>query len=210
MDRRNPRERGVRLGALLAVCALTPSPTWAAKKTGAGFFMLNRYAINTFSSRHACVSSVCSRDDVTRASIARDFAGYAPRVLLLKRASDSNNGESWAVPGGNYDPELDKSLYETALREAWEELGSVPTFTALLGSIGVDWGDNDENEYTFFLVETSANNGTWRVELNDEHTESAWVALKELNDKGRDLHPTLEKLASYSSMEVIAMRSYCM
>ena len=121
----------------------------------------------------------------------------------MERSSESNNGGTWSMPGGNFDKTMDATLYDTAIREALEELGSVPDVTAMRGSIVVDWGEDDQNEFTVYFVETTGNNGTWRAELNEEHTKSRWLRLKDLDDKDLDLHPVVEQLMSFSAMEFI-------
>jgi len=83
-----------------------------------------------------------------------EFAGGDPHVLLLKRSKETNNPKTWSLPGGNYDAQLDRDLYETALREAREELGGIPDITSVRGSILVKWGNDNDNEYTVFVVET--------------------------------------------------------
>lgn len=138
-----------------------------------------------------------------RACIARDFANSEPHVLLLERSNESNNGGTWSIPGGNFDDTLDETLYDTAIREALEELGSVPDLAAVLGSIVVDWGEDDLNEFTVYFVETTANKGAWRAELNEEHTDSAWFALRDLSDLDIELHPVVEQLTSFSAVEII-------
>lgn len=136
-----------------------------------------------------------------------EFAGGDPHALILKRAKESNHGKTWSLPGGNYDPELDRGLYETALREAREELGSVPDISSVRGSLLVRWGEDDDNEFTVFLVETSANKGLWQPELDVENTDSKWISLKDLDrdvkDGNIELHPMLQKLTGYSALDIL-------
>jgi 8-oxo-dGTP pyrophosphatase MutT (NUDIX family) len=54
------------------------------------------------------------------------------RVLLLLRRS-AHNDNTWGLPGGNVDA-TDASLEATAVREAVEEMGTVPPFT-IRGSV---------------------------------------------------------------------------
>ena len=55
------------------------------------------------------------------------------RALLLFRNSTSSasqyDAETWGLPGGERDRQLDATLYETAVRKATEELGVLPNYT---------------------------------------------------------------------------------
>ena len=60
-----------------------------------------------------------------------------PMVLLTQRAAQlSTHSGQIAFPGGRQDPQ-DADLTATALREAHEEIGLLPTFVDILGSLPV-------------------------------------------------------------------------
>ncbi len=58
-------------------------------------------------------------------------------VLFQKRAHHIRQGGEVSFPGGRYDPELDRSYEETALRETIEELGITREQITLLGALDV-------------------------------------------------------------------------
>lgn len=58
---------------------------------------------------------------------------YNGEALLLRRSATSGNPGTLGLPGGNKDAE-DEDLMTTALREAREEMGSVPPH-GVLGQI---------------------------------------------------------------------------
>ncbi|PXF30384.1 hypothetical protein WH50_15740 [Pokkaliibacter plantistimulans] len=59
-----------------------------------------------------------------------------PHIILTRRASTlSTHGGEVAFPGGKRDPE-DSSLEQTALREAYEEIGLEPSQVEVLGRSG--------------------------------------------------------------------------
>ncbi|MFX0041354.1 MAG: NUDIX hydrolase [Candidatus Hodarchaeota archaeon] len=55
-------------------------------------------------------------------------------IRRTKREGDKHSGEM-SFPGGKYDPKLDKTLLDTALRELEEELGILKANVTLLGCI---------------------------------------------------------------------------
>jgi 8-oxo-dGTP pyrophosphatase MutT (NUDIX family) len=112
-------------------------------------------------------------------------------VLLLKRSSDSNEGETWCLPGGH--AKGDETPLETAKREATEEVGQAEGKN--LGSIVRDgW-------WTTFFFYTKP----FECKLNDEHTEWEWVAFDDLkdypllSDLKKDLPEYFDKLQQLSS-----------
>ncbi len=210
MPRGGRGARGARLVGVVS-SVLRVRSTWAdaERKTGAGLFMLNRCVMRVYRPLSGSLApSLRSDRRPCYTRVARDFAKSEPHVLLLERSNESNNGGTWSMPGGNFDHTLDKTLYDTAVREALEELGSVPDITAVLGSIVVDWGKDDQNQFTVYFVETTANDGAWSAELNEEHTGSAWFALSDLGDEDVELHPVVEQLTSFSAMEVIGKMEF--
>ena len=58
-------------------------------------------------------------------------------VLFQKRAHHIRQGGEVSFPGGRYDPEVDRSYKDTALRETVEELGIAREQITLLGALDV-------------------------------------------------------------------------
>ena len=58
-------------------------------------------------------------------------------VLFQKRAYHIRQGGEVSFPGGRYDPDLDRSYQDTALRETIEELGVERNQITLLGALDV-------------------------------------------------------------------------
>ena len=117
-------------------------------------------------------------------------------VLLLKRAAASGNGNTWGLPGGNSDPG-ETDLWETALREATEEMGEVSeSGLHRLATVQTKRGKRQEKHYTVYVVEMSGWEA-YRPALNEEHTAWEWVGLRDLlagngwGKKKKKLHPVV-------------------
>ena len=115
-------------------------------------------------------------------------------ALLLKRAATSGNGNTWGLPGGNSDPG-ETDLWETALREANEEMGEVSESGLVrLATVLTKRGKRLEKHYTVYVVEMEAWEA-YRPVLNEEHTAWEWVRLRDLLEKnktkGKKLHPVV-------------------
>ena len=66
-----------------------------------------------------------------------------PVIVFEERAAGITQGGEIGFPGGMVDPEVDRSVVQTALREASEELGVAPEQFAVLGrldSLMTRWG----------------------------------------------------------------------
>ena len=118
-------------------------------------------------------------------------------ALLLKRASSSGNGNTWGLPGGNSDPG-ETDLWETALREANEEMGEVSESGLVrLATVLTKRGKRQEKHYTVYVVEMEGWE-TYSPVLNEEHTAWEWVGLRDLlagngwrKKKDKKLHPVV-------------------
>lgn len=119
-------------------------------------------------------------------------------ALLLKRSMQSGNGGTWGLPGGNRDPG-ETDLWETALREAQEEMGVVEeAWLERLATVLTKRGKRNEKEYTVYVVRMLEE--AWEPVLNEEHTAWEWVALDALLSGkkgkgglgGKKLHPVVK------------------
>jgi 8-oxo-dGTP diphosphatase len=97
-----------------------------------------------------------------------------PLVLLQKRSAMSHEGGTWSCAGGALDE--GESPYDGGLREASEEVGSVPLDHRVLGEYAfvpaTDW------TYTTVVIEVNEQFG---ASLNFETDAVAWVPLSEVD-----------------------------
>jgi len=104
-------------------------------------------------------------------------------VLLLKRSGDSDNGETWCLPGGG--AKDGETKIGTAIRETKEETGleSIPgrRFETLVSKDG-------RKTFTTFLYRVQDQFDV--KNLSDEHTDWKWVSFSEM--KQTKLHPKLK------------------
>jgi peroxisomal coenzyme A diphosphatase NUDT7 len=56
-------------------------------------------------------------------------------LILQKRAEGISQGNEICFPGGHFDPQMDKSLRDTALRETIEELGITTDDVTIIGQL---------------------------------------------------------------------------
>ncbi|MFZ8998568.1 MAG: NUDIX domain-containing protein, partial [Ilumatobacteraceae bacterium] len=96
-----------------------------------------------------------------------------PRVMLQKRSQFAHEGGTWAGAGGALD--LGETPLEGALREASEEIGTIPDEVTVLGSTvfapAVDW------TYTTFVVEVP---GEFGASINFETAAIGWYSPDEV------------------------------
>ncbi|GIW40514.1 MAG: hypothetical protein KatS3mg076_1091 [Candidatus Binatia bacterium] len=79
-----------------------------------------------------------SRDGLLRAAVLVPLfrKDGKPWVLLTRRSQNlPNHAGQVAFPGGRFDPNLDSSLLETALREAREEIALPASRVAVMGAL---------------------------------------------------------------------------
>jgi 8-oxo-dGTP diphosphatase len=101
-------------------------------------------------------------------------------VMLQKRSAFAHEGGTWSCAGGASD--LGETPYEAALREASEEIGTVPEDHELIGEYvfapAADWN------YTTVVVRVQQYFG---ASMNFETDAVAWVAVAEID--ALSLHP---------------------
>lgn len=100
-------------------------------------------------------------------------------VLLQHRATWTNNGGTWGIPGGARDkPE---SPEQAALRETEEETGISPADVEVLGSL-VTAGPFEEGwTYTTVLARTVSGQRLTTT-ANEESAELRWVSFNQVEE----------------------------
>jgi 8-oxo-dGTP diphosphatase len=97
-----------------------------------------------------------------------------PRLMLQKRSAFAHEGGTWSCAGGALD--LGETPIEGALREAMEEVGTVPGTPTLLGEYAFvpasDW------TYTTVVVEVEQRFGE---SINFETDAVGWFTLDEVD-----------------------------
>lgn len=103
------------------------------------------------------------------------------KILLLKRAGESDHGGTWCLPGGK--AKEGESPLDTARRESKEECGSVE------GNRFDHFDDKDGSHHFhtyLFSIEKP-----FEVTLSKEHSAFRWVYLEEVPEL--KLHPKLKE-----------------
>ena len=100
-------------------------------------------------------------------------------VLLQHRATWTNNGGTWGIPGGARDKL--ESPEQAALRETEEETGISPADVEVLGSL-VTAGPFEEGwTYTTVLARTVSGQRL-ATTANEESAELRWVPLNQIEE----------------------------
>lgn len=107
------------------------------------------------------------------------FLVAGDEVLLQHRATWTNNGGTWGIPGGARDkPE---SPEQAALRETEEETGISPADVEVLGSL-VTAGPFEEGwTYTTVLARTVSGQRL-ATTANEESAELRWVPFNQMEE----------------------------
>ena len=107
------------------------------------------------------------------------FLVAGDQVLLQHRATWTNNGGTWGIPGGARDkPE---SPEQAALRETEEETGISPADVEVLGSL-VTAGPFEEGwTYTTVLARTLSGQRL-ATTANEESAELRWVPFNQIEE----------------------------
>ena len=96
------------------------------------------------------------------------------------------------MPGGNVE-EVDKSICDTAYREAKEEIGEIPTHI-MKGEYKVTRGKRGQKNFHIFVCICDENTcKTYVPKLNKEHTEWRWFHEEHLKSEFDVLHPWYEQ-----------------
>lgn len=102
-----------------------------------------------------------------------------PRVMLQRRSAFAHEGGTWSCAGGALD--AGESPLDGGLREASEEVGTVPEGWTVIGSVvfrpALDWS------YTTFVVEVPEQFG---MSMNFETDDVGWFPMAAVDEL--DLH----------------------
>lgn len=97
-----------------------------------------------------------------------------PLALVQQRSRWSHEGGTWSCPGGAID-EGEEPL-EAALREAWEELGPLPTEFEVVGAY--EFTPADDWRYSTFVVRVSA---PFATDPNFESEAIEWLPVEAID-----------------------------
>lgn len=126
---------------------------------------------------------------------------YKDKLLLLQRSPSVMDGGTWGIPGGAIpvnDAGKPADAYKSALREAREELGSLPPGDRKPVEKHVYADPDSSFTYTTFTVELPRRAYvSWTPTLNWEHTDWGWYTASEAL-MNLDLHPGVADLLSRS------------
>lgn len=115
------------------------------------------------------------------------------RVLVLKRAPYLEDPELWSIPGGVLRPY--ERPWSGARRETIEECGGLPPGLPNPRYRYLWENKESENIYLTFIVELPPENlKSWKIVLNEEHTDYLWAAPQDLKEK--NVHPGLARVLS--------------
>lgn len=119
------------------------------------------------------------REAAVLVPVYRD-AGGALRLVLVHRSEGGRHGGQLALPGGNREPR-DVTLVDTALREAYEEIGLSGADVEVLAELPVVETRTTGFRITPVLARVSAEPARWRLQA-DEIAGVVDVAVTDLAD----------------------------
>lgn len=109
------------------------------------------------------------------------FCSEDKTIFLTHRAPEMSSPGTWDIPGGR-PKDIDQTPLETANREAYEELGTIPKNKYPIGSHTLR---NKEHHYIVFLVDLSASEKrefTSKLSLSDESDDYRWFPYETIPD----------------------------
>jgi len=120
----------------------------------------------------------------------------APKVMLQQRSAMAHEGGTWSCAGGAIDE--GETPFESALREASEEVGDIPEHHRVLGEYV--FAPADDWSYTTVVLEVDHRFGS---SVNFETDAVAWLPLDDVG--ARPLHAGFA--AAWPSLRAIVERS---
>lgn len=124
------------------------------------------------------------------------------KILILKAAPDCSYGGYWDFPGGRIDySEFEVPFKDILSREIIEEVGEIDfsidgLLPVALGRHKVPVKQGNDVHVLYHFYEATYLGGDIRI--SDEHTESAWVDLSEIDLQEHFISGLLEGAKSYS------------
>lgn len=99
---------------------------------------MSDFLINTLHKALKTAPDIIGKDKYLNSAVLIPLIkmGNEYEVLFQKRSSGIRQGGEVSFPGGQFNPAVDKSFEETALRETCEELGIEKSAITLIGKLG--------------------------------------------------------------------------
>jgi len=112
--------------------------------------------------------------------------------LLFRRSSVVSSSGKYSVPGGMRKSDNPHEIpIETALREAREEIGTIPS--GKINPTPLEYNSPKGLHYLTFILEVEPKTKqTYSPDLDFEHDSYLWVRREDLQNY--DLHPGLKKV----------------
>lgn len=133
--------------------------------------------------------------DTANGSVVLFYCPEDSTVLLLKRSSKVNDGDTWGLPGGHV--QKDEIPAQAAMRELYEEMGFVPELTEIISSGYTEM--NDKGKCVIFVAaikKETKEDWEQKIKLNWEHDDYKWFKTSSIPEK---LHPVAEFILSNSA-----------
>lgn len=101
------------------------------------------------------------------------------QILMTRRSQDSTYPGYWDFPGGGV--EQGENQFDAAIREAVEELGSLPRLRIKTNPVW--WLPSADFSFASFLAQLEPSRQAWEPVLNPEHDEWGWFYPDDLPEQ---------------------------